>query len=392
MHLSRWFQNCVSKMSRIRGKCVFNSDLAKKYSFIKKDLNKSESDVKCNICGADFNIANKGKTSIEQHLTSVKHRKGMQAVAKSHTVQNMFTKNIDYTLAAREGTWTYHVIKSNESFRSTDCASKLFRTCFDIQNFHCARTKCEAIATNVLAPYAEKKLQNELLDRHYVCLTTDASNHGNIKMMPIVVRYFIPTIGIQVKLLEFSTVKGESSEIISSLVINTAEKNQIKEKFVGFNADNCPTNFGSREHKGENNVCYRLKQHIPMLLGIGCCAHITHNTLKHACDCLPLDVECIVVKIYSHFYIHTVRVEALKTMCELSEVEYSQLLGYANTRFLALGNAIGSILKLFEPLQTYFLGLKDCPPIIKSFFESPLAKLWFLFVQDQVKLMKSLNL
>lgn len=146
-------------MSKIRGKNVFNSDLAAKYPFIKRDPNKSESDVKCNICRGDFNIANKGKAMIEQHLTTKKHQKATEVVTKSHTVEKMFTKNIDYTLAAREGTWTYHVIKSNQSFRSTDCASKLLRTCFDIENFHCARTKCEAIATNVLAPYAEKKFK-----------------------------------------------------------------------------------------------------------------------------------------------------------------------------------------------------------------------------------------
>lgn len=44
----------------------------------------------------------------------------MQAVAKSHTVQEMFTKNTDYTLAAREGARAFHLIKSNESFRSSD--------------------------------------------------------------------------------------------------------------------------------------------------------------------------------------------------------------------------------------------------------------------------------
>lgn len=203
--------------------------------------------------------------------------------------------------------------------------------------------------------------------------------------MPVVVRYFSPTIGVQVKLLEFSTVQGETSEIISSLIINTAEKKQIVGKIVGFSADNCPTNFGSQDHHGQNNVYYRLKQIMPDILGIGCSAHITHNTLKHACDCLPIDVECIVVKIYKYFHIHTVRVEALKSMCEVNEIEYSQLLGYANTRFLALGKAIRSILKLFEPLKSYFLGLKRCPPTIKSFFESPLSKLWFLFVEDQVK-------
>lgn len=157
---------------------------------------------------------------------------------------------------------------------------------------------------------------------------------------------------------------------------------------VGFCGDNCPTNFGSRDRHGENNVYYRLKQYMPLLFGIGCCAHFSHNALKHACDCLPIDIECIVVKIYSYFYIHTVRVEALKVICELSELEYSQLLGYANTRFLALGPAIGSILKLFEPLKEYFLGLRRCPPIIKSFFESPASKLWLLFVKDQVIIVK----
>lgn len=373
----------MSKSSR--GKCIFNSDLAQKYPFIKKDPNKSESDVKCNICSADFNIANKGKASIEQHITTAKHQNAMKAISKSHTVKTMFTKNVDL-LSAREGVWAYHLIKSNHSFSSSDCSSKLLRTCFGIENFHCARTKCEAIATNVFAPYAEKVLQTELSDRNYICLSTDASNHGNIKLMPVVVRYFIPTIGIRVKLLEFTTATGEKSENISSLIIETAEKKQIVNKLVGFCADNCPANFGTREHRGENNAYYHLKQRIPKLFGIGCCAHIVHNTLKHACDYLPIDIECITVKIYNYFKTHTVRIEALKGICEISEYEYSQLLGYAATRFLALEPAVGSIVKLFEPLKAYFLGLKRCPSTIKLFFESHRSKLWLLFVKDQVKL------
>lgn len=71
-------------MSKNRGKCVFNTDLAKKYPFIKKDLKKSESDVKCSS-GADFSIANKGKYDIEQHLASTKHQDAMKAAA-NHTL------------------------------------------------------------------------------------------------------------------------------------------------------------------------------------------------------------------------------------------------------------------------------------------------------------------
>lgn len=55
---------------------------------------------------------------------------------------------------------------------------------------------------------------------------------------------------------------------------------------------------------------------------------------------------------YSYFYISAVRVESLKSIRDIIEgAEYTQLLVYAKTRFLALGAVIGSILKIFEPLK-----------------------------------------
>lgn len=375
----------VEMAPKPRGKCVFNSDLAKKYPFMKIADGKTTSDVVCEICNAEFNIANAGKSSIEQHLKVSKHTAAVQAKSSSRTVPDYFATSTDYTVAAYEGVWAFNVIEANHSFLSSDCASKLFRTCFEMRKFHCARTKCEAIVTNVFSPYANEILQKDLSQRNFVCISTDASNHGNIKMMPVVFRFFNPTVGVRVKLLEFSSEKGESSSIISSLIKATAEKNGISDKIVGFCGDNCATNFGSRDRGGENNVFYRLKQWRPSLIGVGCAAHIVHNALKSACDCLPIDMECIVVKIYSHFYIYTVRVEKLKSFCDSIEgVEYSQLLGYAKTRFLALGPAIGSILKMFEPLKEYFLSLKNCPVILRTFFNSAFSKLWILFVKDQV--------
>lgn len=372
-------------MASKRGKCIFNDELGKKYTFMQKQKDKTNSDVHCNLCDSNFNIAHGGKNDIEKHISSVKHQKSIRSVASSQPIQNMM-KPINTAMAMREGVWAYHVIKSNQSFASTDCASKIFRTCFQMKDFHCARTKTEAIVTNVFAPLAQNMLKNEIANCKYITLLTDASNHGNVKMIPVVCRFFNPTVGVRVKMLEFSTAKGETSEIIASLLIDAAKKNQIDDKIVGFCADNCPTNFGSHDRGGDNNVFYRLKQWKPSIKGLGCAPHKVHNGLKHACDSLPVDIECIVVKIYSHFKTHTVRVEALKTLCDAFEdIEYSQLLGYSNTRFLALGPAIRSIAKLFEPLKQYFMSLKKCPPIIKEFFESPLAKLWLLFVQNQVK-------
>lgn len=108
----------------------------------------------------------------------------------------------------------------------------------------------------------------------------------------------------------------------------------IEQKVIAFSADNCAANFGSLSRGGENNAYYLLKQWKPKLIGIGYACHIAHNGLKTACDSLPIDIECIIVKIYSYFHIYTVRIERLKNICaDIEGLDYSQLLGYASSRF-----------------------------------------------------------
>lgn len=221
-------------MAPKRGKCVFNPDLAKKFPYMEKVKNKTDSDVHCNLCNSDINIASAGKSDITNHLNSAKHKKALQAVSTSRPVTQYFPSATDNNVAACEGVWSYHVIKENHSFLSSDCASKLFRTCFEMRKFHCARTKCEAIATNVLAPYCRDVLKNNLAKRRYLTLSTDASNHGNVKMMAVVVRFFVPTIGVEVKMLDFTSEKGETSEIIATMLMETAIKMKSTIKLLDF--------------------------------------------------------------------------------------------------------------------------------------------------------------
>lgn len=151
-----------------------------------------------------------------------------------------------------------------------------------------------------------------------------------------------------------------------------------------FCADNAKVNFGGESRGGENNVYYRLKETFPHLIGVGCVAHIEHNALKHACDVMPFDVECVIVKVYSHFYRNTVRVTALKKFCDDADTEYSKLLGYSATRFLALGPAAQRILELFEILKDYFANLKKGERMLKEFFNERSSKFWLYFIFEQV--------
>lgn len=206
---------------RKRGINVLNTKLQEEFGFIKKS--KNDSDVRCNICNAEFNISHGGRSDIVIHTNSVKHKKALAAVSSHRPVANFFKKTAlkqsELHTAACEGVWAYHVINSNYSFRSSDCASKIIRECFAIMpKFTCARTKCESIVTDVFAPYIREELEKHLNDCHFVTLMTDASNHGNIKMFPVLVRYFSENEGTKVRMLDLTSQDGEKSDMIVDLL------------------------------------------------------------------------------------------------------------------------------------------------------------------------------
>lgn len=366
-----------------KGKCVLNAKLKEKYPFL--ETTKSDSDIFCKKCKGSFSIASGGNADIGRHIESSKHIDALSAASSSQKIVDFFTPTFDFATAASKATWAFHTINGNHSLKSADCATKIFRTCFKMNKFTCSKTKYQAIVVNVFAPEVKRMVHEELSQRRYVSIYTDASNHGSTKKFPVLVRFFNPLAGVYVKILDISSESGESSIIINDLLKKTAEEYGLEKKIIAFCGDNAKVNFGGETRGGQNNVFYRLKQWLPHLIGIGCVAHIVNNALKRACDVMPFDVECVIVKIYSYFYIYTTRVTALQEFCETAGVEYFKLLGYAKTRFLALGPAIKRVLQLYEPLKMLFIGLPKGEKLLKHFFSNSMSKFWLHFVLEQVQ-------
>lgn len=251
-------------MTKPKGKNILSVKLREKYPFL--DKTKSASDVLCKKCGALFSIASGGNADIARHIKTKKHQDAQQAASTSTSLKSHFTSDSDSHVAAMEGVWAYHVINSNNSFKSSDCATKIFKSCFKLEKFSCSQKKCQAIVTNVFAPHAQQLLEQDLDRCNYVSIYTDASNHGNIKLFPVLVRYFIPTIGVRVRILNVTQEAGENSTIISELIESAASKYKLKKKIVCFCADNAKVNFGGETRGGQNNVFYRLKQWLPHLV------------------------------------------------------------------------------------------------------------------------------
>lgn len=169
---------------------------------------------------------------------------GVESSIFQQTNPIIFTSKFNAELAAIEAVWAYHVVNANHSFKSSDCATKIIRTCFKVKSFACSQTKCQAIVVNVLAPRFKEMVQEDLNKCHYVTIYTDASNHGNVKLFPVLVRYFIPTTGVHVKVLDVKSLGGETGEMIEALLSNVADEYGLKKKIVAFCVDNAPANFG----------------------------------------------------------------------------------------------------------------------------------------------------
>lgn len=129
-----------------------------------------------------------------------------------------------------------------------------------MKKFTCSKTKCQAIVVNVFAPAVEKKVQEDLSQRRYVSIYTDASNHGAIKKFPVLVRFFNPLAGVHVKILDISSEDGETSIIIHDRLRKTATDYGLEKKIIAFCGDNAKVNFGGETRGGQNILFYRLKQ------------------------------------------------------------------------------------------------------------------------------------
>lgn len=369
-------------------KCVFNDKLKAEYKFL-KGVESSAERVRCLTCNSEFSVEHKGRLDIEEHIKTDKHKRAVSA-ASSLNITSFFkgktSSDSDLQCAAKEATFAYHTAQHELSFKTSDCTSKLIKKLFE-PKFSAARTKTEAVIVNVISPYIFNVVLEDLNTVNFITITIDSSNRKDIKLTPIVVRYFTESRGVHVKLLYFDEVPGETSDILVEHILKCLKKFSIEHKIICVTADNTNTNFGGVNRKTEGNVYRKLQKALNRpIFGIGCGAHILHNAVQTACDSLPLDVEATVVKLYKYFYQYTVRVTQLKEFCEFADVEFKRLLSHGSTRFLSLMPALERILTQFLPLKLYFTSNENCPKLLADFFNDPVNELYILFVHGTLQM------
>ncbi|KAI8117613.1 hypothetical protein CVS40_10527 [Lucilia cuprina] len=279
-----------------------------------------------------------------------------------------------------EAAFVYHTITHSHSYQSADCSNKLFKQMFPDSNvastFTCGKTKLSKIATNILAKYSIETVLKDLNDDHPFSISTDASNKGNIKTFPIVLRYFSKHTGVNTKLLNFYESNSEmSKDIAESLKSKLEGRNLNLTNVTSFCADNANVNFGCKK-----SVFVELQKNNPDIIGMGYLCHIINNAFKNGLKLLKLDIENIVIKVFNEFSSSTKKTSSLKDMFEFCDLEWSEMLRHVPTRWLSLTPAVERFLKNYLAIKTYFISQDSCPAVLKQFFELETSEAYLGFV------------
>lgn len=349
--------------------------------------------VECTVCMSFISISHGGISDIKDHLKSRKHICNISTASSSQTADSFFIKpssDDEYKINAAElANNAYHTIKHHYTFRSTDCNNKLIKVLYPdsviASKFSSARTKTTALIKTIIAPHSLQNVNNIIEKNNFYGFATDAGNHKSTKIFPFGIRYFDMVKGIQFKLLRVTSLPNETVETITNFCIDTLKEFKLDiSKCVAFCGDNTNTNFGGIRRKGTCNIYCKLKQINENIEGIGCPAHIMHNTIQTAADRLSCDIEVVVVKIFTYFSIYTVRTERLKEFCDFVGVQYQNVLSHSGTRWLSLLPAVERILKMFEGLKCFFLSEQKAPKTLLTFSNNPLSEAYLWFIHSQL--------
>lgn len=381
------------KNKKAKRMCVYKKEWEQQYPWLQTD-NDNVYKSQCVLCKRFFSISHGGLNDVRKHSSSAEHKKNEQIKKKNQTL-NQFLKgdslnSDEEKKIAAEIVKVYHTVKHGVSFRCTECdvkvCAKIFHDSKIATSMSLGRTKASSIAHNLLGPASIEGPLAVLRGGTYFSISSDATNHGHIKVFPILARFYTVDCGIKNCLLDFYDDADETASAIFTNIKDRLQNLGLDFKNVSaYAADNANVNYGKN-----HSVFQLLLKENPKVLPARCPAHLLHNAVKNACEKCEFDIEHLVLKVYGHLSYHAKRVQQLKDLFLEADLTYLEILRHVSTRWLSLLPAVERILRGFPILKTYFFEMNEnCPVGLKKYFseaDSLKSECFLAFFQNALKI------
>ena len=73
-------------------------------------------------------------------------------------------------------------------------------------------------------------MKGQVEQAKFITIALDISNHNAVKLAPILVRYFLPSLGMKTKILDFQSIKGETSDILAEYIMSAVQTHHLQLK------------------------------------------------------------------------------------------------------------------------------------------------------------------
>jgi hAT family C-terminal dimerisation region len=362
---------------------------------------KTQGHFYCTVCCKDVSCSHQAETDVSRHVAGKGHTGKMASLQKQPTI-NFRPANdpLTYKVSRAEVLMTNFIVENNLPIAVSDKCGPLFKSMFpdsDIaKNYQCAKTKTFCILNGALAPSFHAALVNVMQNNPY-SLATDGSNDSDLtKMNPVTVKiYDINRSMVTSNFLDMCTTTGATAAAIFEKIDLVLRHNNIPWlNCVGFSVDNASVNMGKK-----NSIKSRVLEENENVYFMGCPCHMAHNAANKGSRAFVgmtnFDVEELVIDSFYWFDKSTKRKNELNEFCEFCDFEYKQVLKHVSTRWLSLETAITRILKMYEPLKSYFLSGNENQARFKrlsSCFEDKMTEIYLLFYQFALERFDTFNL
>ncbi|XP_054628077.1 uncharacterized protein LOC129179195 isoform X2 [Dunckerocampus dactyliophorus] len=309
----------------------------------------------CTVCKTDIDISHQGATDCRRHVEGAKHKKFERALPFVPKITPPFSADPDLRTIRAETLFTNFIAEHNLPVAVADHAGPLFKKMFPdsqiAQHYGCARTKTTAILNTISSN--DEQVITDLMCCFPFSIATDgsASDMDGVKLHPLVVRVYEPSVGkIAVVLLKVVECRDSTSEGIYNLMDQELNKRKIPwGNCVSFAADNASVMQGARR-----GVAAFIKSRNPHIYIVGCACHLMHTAAEKSSSSLSIDIEDMLIVIYYYLDKSSKRKALVRELQMLCDTDVRKILKLSSTKWLALGKCVQRLLQQWEPLTRFF--------------------------------------